>query len=226
MKSRRNYRTITFGTVVCIFALVICILTETAMVASAAVMPQGSIAVVTADTKLNLRQEPQGKIIGKIARGKEVTILSEIDRNGYYRIRVNETGLECYAYGEFLEFLRPGTVEQPSVNIPEQDNHDYEIPDVTVFDGEILVVVSNGKLNMRKGPTRKADRIQYLYDGDRLQIVSYEVKNDFILVRDLRAGKIGYVHTDYVRLESEMTPVRVCSPETCCPNCICQFDNH
>ena len=122
MKSKRNCRSITWGTVIGIVVLTIFVLSQTAMVASAAVMPKGSVAVVTADTKLNLREKPQGEIIGKIARGKTVTILSEIDRNGYYRIRVDETGLECYAYGEFLEFLYSGpATQQPIVpSIPEQ----------------------------------------------------------------------------------------------------------
>lgn len=225
MKSKRNCRTITFGALICVLALVICILTETAMVASAAVMPAGSIAVVTADTKLNLREAPQGKIIGKIARGKQVTILSEIDRNGYYRIRVNETGLECYAYGEYLEFLYAGSAnQQPPVNFPEQEPSREEDTSETVPEDVILVVISEGRLNMRKGPSRKKDRIQYLYYGDRLQVVSPEVKNNYVLVRDLRAGKVGYVSLDYVALEEDFGQ-KQCNPDTCCPNCICQF-NH
>ena len=227
MKSKRNSRTITFGGMICVLALVIYFLTQTAMVASAAVMPAGSIAVVTADTKLNLREKPQGKIIGKIARGKQVTILSEIDRDGYYRIRVNETGLECYAYGEYLEFLYAGSDSQQNVsNIPEQDQTRSEEPEYSVPEGEILVVVSEAKLNMRKKPTRKGDRIKYLYYGDRLQIVSSEVKNNYVLVRDLEEGKVGYVSLDYVVFEGdESLNEKVCSPESCCSNCICQF-NH
>ena len=138
MKSKRNTRTFTFGSVICIVMLVVYFITQTAVVASAAVMPAGSIAVVTADTKLNLREEPQGKIIGKLARGKEVTILSEIDRDGYYRIMVNETGLECYAYGEFLEFLYDGNTSQyPIYGIPEQAPIHTEEPDYTYEEDDV-----------------------------------------------------------------------------------------
>lgn len=231
MKSKRNRRTITFGSMICVFALVIYFMTQTAMVASAAVMPAGSIAVVTADTKLNLREEPQGKIIGKIARGKTVTILSEIDRNGYYRIRVNDTGLECYAYGEYLDFLYSGTAtQQPVVSIPEQEQNraeepTYEESENSIPEGTILVVVSDAKLNMRKKPSRKGDRIQYLYYGEKLEVVSSQVKNNYVLVRDLEDGKVGYVSLDYVVYEGdESLTEKVCSPETCCPNCICQFN--
>lgn len=233
MKSKRNGRNFTFGGVICIIALVIYIFSQTVMVASAAVMPAGSIAVVTADTKLNLREEPQGKIIGKLARGKEVTILSEIDRDGYYRIRVNETGLECYAYGEYLEFLYDGNASQePIYSIPEQEPiyteepiYSYEEDDgITIPEGTILVVNSNGKLNMRKKPSKKGDRIQYLYDGELLEVVSSNVKNNYVLVRDYNDGKVGYVSLDYVEIWGEQNlNNKECSPENCCQNCICQF---
>lgn len=231
MKSSRNCRSITFGSLIGILVLVIFVLSQTAMVASAAVMPAGSVAVVTADTKLNLREKPQGKVIGKIARGETVTILSEIDRNGYYRIRVNETGLECYAYGEYLEFLYSGTTtQQPTVSIPEQEpsyteepTYEYESEE-SIPEGTILVVVSDAKLNMRKKPSRKGARIQYLYYGEKLEVVSSKVKNNYVLVRDFNDGKVGYVSLDYVVVEGdESLNEKVCSPENCCPNCICQY---
>lgn len=221
MKSKRNSRTITLGAVIGALALIICIMTQTTMVASAAGMPKGSIAVVNVETKLNLREKPQGKIIDKIARGKHVTILSEIDRNGYYRIRVNETGLECYAYGEYLEFLHAEIApKQPSVNIPEQETTREGGNEKIVSQDAILVVTSDLKLNMRNGPSKDKGRIQYLYDGDRLKVVSSEVKNNYVQVQDLRTGIIGYVSLDYVALEESLKRTQ-CDPYTCCPNCIC-----
>lgn len=229
MKSKRNCRSITFGSLIGIVVLVIWILSQTAIVASAAVMPAGSVAVVTADTRLNLREKPQGEIIGKIARGKTVTILSEIDRNGYYRIRVNETGLECYAYGEYLEFLYSGSAsQQPNTSVPEQapshtDEPTYESEE-SIPEGTILVVTCDSKLNMRKKPSRKGDRIQYLYYGERLEVVSSRVKNNYVLVRDFNDGKVGYVSLDYVVIEGNMPfEKNECGPGTCCQNCICQY---
>ena len=231
MKSKRKCRSITWGSLIGIVVLIIFVLTQTAMVASAAVMPKGSVAVVTADTKLNLRKEPQGEIIGKIARGKTVTILSEIDRNGYYRIRVDETGLECYAYGQYLEFLHSGSAnQQPVPSIPEQAPSHTEEPtyenesEESIPEGTILVVKVDTKLNMRKKPNRKGDRIQYLYNGEKLEVVSSQVKNNYVLVRDFNDGKLGYVSLDYVVFEGdEAQNKNVCSPETCCQNCICQY---
>lgn len=228
MKSRNwNWLTcckFSLKAVICALALIICLTTKTAF-SVAASMPVNSIAVVTAETKLNLREKPQGKIIGKLPHGEYVVILSEIDRNGYYRIRVQSTGLECYAYGEYLKLVSAGTVEpeRPTLESEEEkkdvswvDNDDRTVPE-----GAILVVTSDAKLNMRKGPSRKADRIKYLYNGDKLHIVSSDVKNNYVLVRDSK-GKVGYVSLDYVVFES-IEAYKICSPENCCPNCICQM---
>ena len=153
---------------ICAAALILCLTTKTAFSVSAG-MPVNSLAVVTAETKLNLRDRPQGEIIGKLPHGEYVETLSERDRNGYYRIRVLSTGLECYAYGEYLQFVSAGIVEpeRPTYdtegNQPEQDNGD----EIIIPEGSTLVVISDVKLNMRKKPNRKADRIKYLYYGDK-----------------------------------------------------------
>lgn len=229
MKSKRNCRCITLGSLIGIVVLVIFVLTQTAMVASAAVMPKGSVAVVTADTKLNLRREPQGEIIGKIARGKTVTILSEIDRNGYYRIRVDETGLECYAYGQYLEFLHSGYAnQQPEPSFPEQVPSHTEEPtyesEGSIPEGTILTVVVDTKLNMRKKPSRKGDRIQYLYNGELLEVVSSQIKNNYVQVRDFNDGKVGYVSLDYVVIQgNDALNKNVCAPGNCCQNCVCSY---
>ncbi len=224
MKSRNWLTCCKFSlkAVICALALIICLTAETAF-SVAATMPINSIAVVTAETKLNLREKPQGKIIGKLPHGEYVVILSEIDRNGYYRIRVQATGLECYAYGEYLELVSAGTVETERPTLESEEKEDVSWVDNdnrTVPEGAILVVTSDAKLNMRKGPARKADRIKYLYNGDKLQIVSSDVKNNYVLVRDSK-GKVGYVSLDYVVFES-IEAYKICSPENCCPNCICQ----
>ena len=93
MKSRNwNWLTcckFSFKAVICALVLIICLTTKIAF-SVAVSMPVNSIAVITAETKLNLREKPQGKIIGKLPHGEYVVILSKIDRNGYYRIRVNQ----------------------------------------------------------------------------------------------------------------------------------------
>lgn len=183
----------------------------------------GCVAIVNADTKLNLREEPQGKIIGKLPRGESVTILSEQDRNGYYKVLVHRDNMECYAYGEYLTILHTNTsITNTSSNSttvkPDNSNVSYE-EKKSEWENATLIVVSDKKLNLRKKPSRKANRIKYLEDGDRLVVMSPEIKNNYILVKDLADGKVGYVDINYVVLESEYGNSG-CKTK-CCENCTC-----
>lgn len=209
MKTERNYGIYILVTVICIAML---LTGFSVQAANAEGFPVGSIAYVSADTRVNLRAEPQGEIIGDLARGKTVTILSKIDRNGYYHIRVNQTGQECYAYGEYLTLQEIGTQSNKTEVTPK--------PNTTIMteyseyeEGTILFVISEQALNLRKKPNRKADRIKYLYYGDKLQVVSSKVKNNYLLVKDLSGGKLGYVDISYIDFELE--------ENSCCEACQC-----
>ncbi len=219
------------------FTLVICIIliitiTATTVAAANESLPLYSTARVVNASKLNLRREPQGEIIGKLASGKTVTILSEIDRNGYYHVRVDETGLECYVYGEYLAFESLGNQTTPVV-----PNFTYE-PDEEVsydeifssseetfyYEGATLVVTSDKKLNLRKKPSRKGYRLKYLYNGELVEIVDPTVKNGYIRVKDISDGTIGYVSIDYVAYDGYVEDVILPSACNCncqCPGCYC-----
>lgn len=227
MKTERNYKSIVIQFVAIVLALVI-VVTTTQVIAYADQSPVGCIAYVTAETKLNLREKPQGLIISEIRNGETVTILSERDRDGYYYVRVNSTGKEYYAYGEFLR-IEYGTQYQepyypvvqitPAPFIPPVSEEIEENNQYSEWENRILVVISEKKLNMRKRSNRKGDRIKYLEYGDRLQVVKPEIKNGYILVRDLNEGKVGYVDIDYVVFESNFSdPLTRCD---CCPDCPC-----
>lgn len=183
----------------------------------------GCVAIVNADTKLNLREEPQGKIIGKLPRGESVTILSEQDRNGYYKVLVHRDNMECYAYGEYLTILHTNTsitnTSSNSTTVKPDNSNVYYEEKKSEWENATLIVVSDKKLNLRKKPSRKANRIKYLEDGDRLVVMSPEIKNNYILVKDLADGKVGYVDINYVVLESEYENSG-CKTK-CCENCTC-----
>lgn len=227
MKTERNCKRIFVPMIAIVMALVIFV-TATQVIALADESPVGCIAYVTAATKLNLREKPQGKIISEIRNGETVTILSERDRDGYYYVRVNETGKEYYAYGEYLRIEYGTQYQDPTypvvqvTPVPTQAPIIIEIEEddeYSEWEDRILVVISEKKLNMRKRSNRKGDRIKYLEYGDRLQVVKPEIKNNYILVRDLEEGKVGYVDIDYVVFESDFTGPLV--PCNCCPDCPC-----
>lgn len=219
---------------VAVVALITCVVMFPVECFAGEPLPVNSIAIVIAD-RLNLRREPQGEIISDIARGGLVTILSERDRNGYYRVRVESTGREYFAYGEYLRFFSaaantpaptatpaPQPTQTPIVIIPTTPSVQVEdTTDSGMSEGTELVVISTAKLNMRKKPSRKGHRIKYLNYGDRLQVVSGKVQNNYVLVRDAE-GKVGYVSLDYVVEVQEFTYHGEC---TCtCPNCQLCYD--
>lgn len=218
MKTERNFRIHFLTIVICISMLIASLFVPTA---TAEGFPIGSTAYVCADTRLNLRAEPQGEIIGDLARGKTVTILSKIDRNGYYYIRVNQTGQECYAYGEYLALKETGSTVSNSTSTSSNNSTATTNYNTTseYEEGETLYVISEQKLNLRKKASRKADRIIYLYYGNVLEVVSSKVKNNYILVKDLSTNKVGYVDTRYVAFELE--EITYCECCKCCECCEC-----
>ena len=218
--------------VICI-CLITTVLASTVAAASTEGLPLNCTARVVNATKLNLRREPQGEIIGKLATNKTVTILSPIDRNGYYHVRVDETGLECYAYGEYLAFVSYGTQSTPIIVPPftyEPDENDYTTEDESTGDyayyiGAQLVVTSDKKLNLRRKPSKSGYRLKYLYNGEELEVVSTKVQDGYIRVKDLSDGTIGYVSLDYVMLKDTgnnyfeiCTCNCTCTCSSCCPN--------
>ena len=223
MKAERISRR-TFTLVICII-LIITVMANTVVASASESLPLYCTARVVNATKLNLRREPQGEVIGQLATDKTVTILSEIDRNGYYHVRVDETGLECYAFGEYLAFVSYGTTNTPVIVPPftYEPDEDYTEPEYdssenAYYKGATLVVTSDKKLNLRKRPSRKGYRLKYLYNGELLEVVSTKVENGYIRVKDLSDGTIGYVSTDYVALLGNEDFI---FNESCTCNCNC-----
>ena len=181
--------------------MILIMLIATPTIAMAGGLAAGSTAYVCADTFLNLREEPQGEIIGQIARGETVTILSGPDRNSYYHIKVNKTGKVCYAYGQYL------TADKVEKNVRtktqnKKDKKVIECPlcDVCLenCDENVYYVTSKRWLNLREGPSMDTKRIMKLYHGVILIVLDDEPINHFVKVMVLDDGTEGYVHTDYI----------------------------
>lgn len=184
-----------FPKVMVIIALMLIILTVTNVHAQASGIPVGSIAYVNVSDFLNLRREPQGEIIGQIARGEKVTILSGPDRNNYYQICVNKTGEVCYAYGEYLV----GTQIQSSpIEATGNSNNVSNKKPTMQGTGVYMTVNSDYKLNMRVGPNRSERRVRYLANGEIVEVLDETIKNNYIKVRAESDGKIGYVDLNYL----------------------------
>lgn len=198
-------KTATRFTATLVTLVLVLLFTVTTSSAATSILEPGDLAIVTADTFLNLRDKPQGEIIGKIPHGEIITIKSKVDRNSYYKVYINRTGETGYAYGEYLSLYKTSN-----------GNDDYTVPTIDgLTKGATLVVTVDTWLNLREKPDINSTIISYLYSGARLQVMSEEIKNGYILVYNTSTKIAGYVHIDYVKVVDANTS----TDYECCPNC-------
>ena len=198
-------KTATRFTATLVTLVLVLLFTVTTSSAATSILEPNDFAIVTADTFLNLRDKPQGEIIGKIPHGDIITIKSKVDRNGYYKVYINRTGETGYAYGEYLGLYKTSN-----------GNDDYTVPTIDgLTKGATLVVTVDTWLNLREKPNINSRIISYLYNGVHLQVMSEEIKNDYILVYNTSTRIAGYVHIDYVKIVDENTS----TDYECCPDC-------
>lgn len=198
-------KTATRFTATLVTLVLVLLFTVTTSSAATSILEPGDLAIITADTFLNLRDKPQGEIIGKIPHGDIITIKSKVDRNGYYKVYINRTGETGYAYGEYLSLYKTSN-----------GNDDYTVPTIDgLTKGATLVVTVDTWLNLREKPNINSRIISYLYNGVHLQVMSEEIKNDYILVYNTSTKIAGYVHIDYVKVVDENTS----TDYECCPDC-------
>ena len=198
-------KTATRFTATLVTLVLVLLFTVTTSSAATSILEPEDLAIINADTFLNLRDKPQGEIIGKIPHGDIITIKSKVDRNGYYKVYINRTGETGYAYGEYLSLYKTSN-----------GNDDYTVPTIDgLTKGATLVVTVDTWLNLREKPNINSRIISYLYNGVHLQVMSEEIKNDYILVYNTSTRIAGYVHIDYVKVVDENTS----TDYECCPDC-------
>ncbi len=180
---------------------------------------------------LNLRAEPQGKIIGQIRANEIVEIIGKRDRDGYYKIRIVRTQEEGYAYGEYLAAIpnwsgntwnnTPTPSPKPTATpVPTPTaTPTYTVSTMAGLEiGSVLVVNSSSKLNFRIGPGYDYPRLIHLSNEDKLVALSNLVINDFIFVLQESTGYTGYVHKKFIVVTND-TVTSYDGPCTC-PHCI------
>lgn len=176
----------------------------------------GSTVYVNVEDYLHLRAEPQGEIIGKVARGETVTILSGPDRNSYYHVKVNSTGKVAYVYGPYLtsKYVEKNvrTVAKKKVD-PKVIECPYCDVCLEYCDEHVYYVTSKRWLNLRKGPGMDTKVIARLQHGVIVIVEDDEPINKFVKVTVLDSGMEGYVHMDYI---SQDAPTDVTYVYTVC----------
>ena len=151
----------------------------------------GSTAYACPETFVNLRDAPQGNIIGEIPRGTKVTIVSSAS-NGYYYVKVN--GGYYYVYGQYLtsSYIEPskrsihlfdGTsaIQQPTTTGTNQKSNTKST------DLRSSIVKSQREIAQRYeyAPTiYYADQDYVLYYDDAEDYTDYEGKVMFVNVKN------------------------------------------
>lgn len=169
----------------------------------------GYVAEVNVNTTLNLREKPTGKVIGSLQDGMRVTILSELDENGYYKVIVHSNNQVGYVFGEYLVLLYqslPTTTPSTSTNqgtVDQGNTSQGNNVDGNVWYNVTFVVDSDKKLNLREQPTVQSKSIEYLYAGDKVRVLSIYIQDNYMHVQNISTGTVGYVDMNYVVPEHE-----------------------
>lgn len=179
-------RSITRGLMVGI--LILAMMLSTPIVALAAGFTPGTTVYCCAETKLNLRATPQGEIVGQIKRGEQLTIMSNVDRNGYYQVRVNSTGENGFAYGQYLTTEKVEPIKQPT--------REERATASRYLEGEILYVASAERLRLRtKASTDDSSKlIRWLETDEAVVVLNTKVTNGFLYVQTVSDQLKGYAY--------------------------------
>lgn len=203
MKKTENRNIITrVAMIVAAMLIILTIVTSMPAMAATTKFPVGSQCYANVSDSLNLHKAPQDhEYIGQIKKGWTVTILEGPTRDDYYYVRIDKTGQTGWAYGGD-GLLKPvvnepsaQTTKKPTTNETRGTQSYEECTDLGA--GMLMTVVSEKKLNVRKGPAKDKYRIEYLYNGDVVEVLDGTVKNNYVKVRT-PSGKEGYVDLTYL----------------------------
>lgn len=222
MKKTENRCIIT--RIIVIVAVMLIIMVHVSMPAMAVTtkFPVGSQCYANVSDYLNLHKAPRDhEYIGQIPKGWTVTILEGPTRDDYYYVRIDKTGQTGWAYGgdgllkpvETAE-TKPQATKKPTIET--SNTQTYECTDLGA--GMLMTVVSEKQLNVRKGPAKDKYRIEYLYNGDVVEVLDGTVTNNYVKVRT-PSGKVGYVDLSYLvygtTIEEEQYKYCTCGCECC-----------
>lgn len=159
----------------------------------------GATVYVNVNDYLNLREVPQGTIIGQIARGETVTILAKKDRDGYYKVRVNRTNETGFCFGEYLTQEK---ISKNRTSTKPATNDQLKV-------GDIYSIHTAVTLRLKKEPSVSANYYRFFSDGEELKILDTKVQEGYVKVLALKDGQEGYAYFKYMtKIRDAETPTQ------------------
>ena len=199
-------------------------------------------ATVTADA-LNLRDSPQGEIIGRVRYGEVVRVISGPDRNHYYLIEYG--GKQYYAYGDYLDFS--GSVppqqsqQQQQGQKPQRQTSTKKVqktitckiffcqigPDECECECKgLMFVKSEKRLALRTKADLKSKRIRWMPRGEPVIILDENLVGKFVKIRTLD-GEEGYAYASYLSadmIKGKTYEAVLCENAGCCEDHECWIE--
>ncbi|MBM7583382.1 SpoIID/LytB domain protein [Caldicoprobacter guelmensis] len=150
---------------------------------------------VKVTTSLNIRQGPgtQYKRIGGLAPNTRVQILREV--GDWYEVKAGN--LQGYVHRDYV-ILENAQQPSGSSSGGDQGQQPPVDPPVPPNNERKYAVVTASTLNVRSGPSTKNHKIGMVVKGNKLIVL--EKSGEWYKIE--YNGLIGYVHGDYIRLES------------------------
>lgn len=139
--------------------------------------------------RLNLRETPNGTVIGRLDCGTEVYVLEHL-RSGWTEVLL-KNGKSGYVMTKFLQEKKPGKYE-----ITEREDNFRAVRNPYTVTAKALNKNTEKSVGLRVKPNKTAKAIRTLYAGDELEVLA--VGKTWLKVRDLDTGRTGYVAKDYV----------------------------
>ena len=145
--------------------------------------------------KLNLREEPNGKIINRLENGTKVYISGGFIEKGWVAVTIEQKGkkenLTGVVQSKFLQEKKPGKYE-----ITERDDHFEDVEKPYIVSANPLNKKTTQSVGLRVKPNKTAKAIRTLQAGDELLVLAKG--KTWMKVQDKLTGKTGFVANDYV----------------------------
>lgn len=147
--------------------------------------------VINVHSNLRLRNAPNtdSSVVGYLLNGDKFEIIGK--SGSWYKIKKDDT--TGFVHGDYVKIIGTGEIPDSGNDKPESGG------DVDLTNQFGIVVNVSSSLRFRESPSTNGSVIGYLLPGESVKVLSRE--GDWYKISS--KGKIGYAHSDYIKLVEE-----------------------